>query len=128
MKALDTSVLLEVLHDSARAKALLKSLRGEELATTEINMFELEVLAGAGARASRPGRRNALDRLRQRLTVLPVTAEGVREARRFHQGAGSLDYRALIWGTLVAAGCGEFLTARRGAPPSKGSPFKLRLA
>ena len=44
MKGLDTPVLLAILHDQDGAKALLHSLRGEELATTEINLFELEQL------------------------------------------------------------------------------------
>ena len=57
MKALDTPVLLEILHDSPRVKELLKGLRGEELATTEINLFELRLLAVQGGRTSeRPGK------------------------------------------------------------------------
>ena len=67
MKALDTPVLLAMLHDAAGAKELLKSLRGEELATTELNLFELRALASEGPRAQRESRETALARLRRRV-------------------------------------------------------------
>ncbi|MGA8542217.1 MAG: PIN domain-containing protein [Thermoplasmata archaeon] len=128
MKALDTPVLLEILHDSPRVKELLKGLRGEELATTEINLFELRLLAVQGGRTQREARETALARLRRRITVLPVTAESVRAAGPYlTDKSSSRDFRALVWGTLAAAGCGEWITSRSFAPPKGGLPFKVRI-
>jgi predicted nucleic acid-binding protein len=128
MKALDTPVLLAILHDCPSAKELLKGLRGEELGTTELNMFELKVLAGEGARAVRESRETALARLRRRITVLSVTPDAVREAGCLLRGKRSiLDYQPLVWGTLVAAGCGEWITTKAYAPPKGSLPFKVRI-
>ncbi len=127
MKGLDTPVLLAILHDQASARALLRTLRGEELATTELNMFELSVLAAGGPRPERPSRETALARLRRRITVLPITADSVREAGRFVKVAARRpDYQALVWGTLAAARCAEWITTRRFAPPRGPLPFKVR--
>ena len=128
MKGLDTPVLLGILHDSPSAKDLLKGLRGEELATTELNMFELEVLASEGSRAEHARREAALARLRNRITILPVTGEAVREASRYLRGrAGRAGFLALIWGTLAAAGCGEWLTTQAYAPSKGPNAFKVRV-
>ena len=128
MKALDTPVLLSILHDAPSAKDLLKGLRGEELATTEVNMFELAALAAQGPRPQRESRETSLARLRRRITVLSVTGEAVREAGRFLRSKDPpLDYQALVWGTLSAAGCGEWITTRTHAPGRVGVPFKVRI-
>jgi predicted nucleic acid-binding protein len=127
MKGLDTPVLLAILHDSPPAQELLKGLRGEEIATTELNMFELGVLAAAAARRLRGARGVALARLRRRVTVLPIGADSVREAARCVKGNGLADYQSLVWGTLAAAGCAEWVTTRAFAPPKGAAPFKLRL-
>jgi predicted nucleic acid-binding protein len=128
MKGLDTPVLLTILHDSPSAKELLKSLRGEELATTELNMFELRTLAAEGPRAQRNGREDALARLRRRITVLSINADSVQGAGRFFKGSyRATDYQPLVWATLAAAGCGEWVTTRRYAPPKGTLPFKLRI-
>jgi hypothetical protein len=128
MKGLDTPVLLSILHDSGVAKELLKSLRGEELATTEVNLYELELLSALGARAQRAPRQTALARLRRRITVLPITPEATREAARLLRGKPPMhDYRPLIWGTLAAAGCAEWLTTRGHAPPKQGMPFRVKI-
>ncbi len=128
MKALDTAVLLAILHDSPSAKELLKSLRGEELATTELNIFELRTLAAEVPRPQRESRETALARLRRRVTVLPITPEAVRESGRFLKGKPrTADYQALVWGTLAAAGCSEWITARPFPPPKGILPFKVRI-
>jgi predicted nucleic acid-binding protein len=128
MKGLDTPVLVDILHDSARAKELLRGLRGEELATTELNMFELRTLAAEGPRAARASREAALVRLRRRITVLPITADSVREAGRCLKGRTTADFQPLVWGTLAAAGCGEWITTRPFAPAKGGAlPFKVRV-
>jgi predicted nucleic acid-binding protein len=128
MKGLDTSVLLTILHDTPSAKELLRTLRGEELATTELNMFELRTLAAEGPRAQRSGRETALARLRRRVTVLSITADSVQGAGRFYKGSyRAPDYQPLVWATLAAAGCGEWITMRKYAPPKGTLPFKLRI-
>ncbi|MGA8302531.1 MAG: PIN domain-containing protein [Thermoplasmata archaeon] len=127
MKGLDTPVLLAILHDSPPAKELLKGLRGEELATTEINIFELGVLAAAAPRRLRGGREATLSRLRRRLTVLAIGPESVREAARCAKGNSRADYQSLVWGTLAGAGCDEWITTRAFAPAKGVVPFKLRL-
>jgi hypothetical protein len=128
MKALDTPVLLEILHDGRLAKDLLKGLRGEELATTEANVFELEALSSEGPKGQRSARQSTISRLRRRMTVLPITADSVREAAGLLRVApAGWPYAPLVWGTLVAAGCGEWITTRAFAPSRGLLPFKVRL-
>jgi predicted nucleic acid-binding protein len=118
LKGLDTPVLLAILRDAPAARPLLKELRGEEVATTEINMYELYALAAAAPKRVRASRNAALHRLRRRITVLPITASAVEEAARL---AGPSNhhrpYEPLIWGALRAAGCGQWITTRTHAPP-----------
>ncbi len=128
MKGVDTPVLLALLHDAPSAKDLLKSLRGEEVATTELNLFELRALAARGLPAERGRREIALARLRRRITVLPVTAEAVAAAGRFLRAEGrATDYQALVWGTVAAAGCAEWITTRAFAPPKGRLPLKVKV-
>jgi predicted nucleic acid-binding protein len=128
MKGLDTPVLLGILHDTPAAKDLLKGLRGEELATTELNLFELALLASEGLPAQQNSREAALARLRRRLTVLPVTFESVERAARLPRAKGTAgSYHRLVLGTLAAAGCGEWITTKEFAPPKRALPFKLRI-
>jgi len=128
VRGLDTPALLEILHDTAVGRDLLKSLRGEELGTTELQMFELRAVAARAARGERALRETALARLRRRITVLPITAEAVNEAGRFLRAEGKpAGYPALVWGALAAAGCSEWVTTRAYAPPKGKLPFKVRL-
>jgi predicted nucleic acid-binding protein len=128
MKALDTPVLLELLHDSPAAKPLLKSLRGEELACTELNLYELEAIAAEGPKQQRSAREAALARLRRRVTVLPLTGDAAREAARLVRSRpGTSGYLPLAWGALVAAGCSEMITTRGFAPPKGTPPIKVRI-
>ncbi len=53
MKGLDTPVLLALLEGAAKPRALVRALAGEELATTEVNLFEIELL---GRRDKSPGK------------------------------------------------------------------------
>jgi hypothetical protein len=127
MKGLDTPVLLEILHGTPAARRLLKSLPGEELATTELNMFELHQVASQGSKTTRPARHKALVALRRRISVLPITSAAVDEVTR----GGSarplpLGYGPLVWGVLTAAGCGEWITTKTAAPPSGSTKFKVR--
>jgi predicted nucleic acid-binding protein len=119
VKGLDTPILLAILRDLPAARALLKELRGEEIATTEINLFELHTLARTAPRNLRASRIAALQRLRRRVTVLPVTAAAVEEAARLEGSTHEprRPYEPLIWGTLRAAGCDLWITTRSHAPP-----------
>jgi predicted nucleic acid-binding protein len=128
MKALDTPVLLDILHDAHGAKELLQSLHGEEIATTELNLFELRLVAAVGSGPARNLRENALAKLRRRLTVLPVTSDGVAAAGKYlGLSSRSGDSTALVWGVLSAAGCSEWITTKPYAPPKGKFPFRVRI-
>jgi predicted nucleic acid-binding protein len=128
MKGLDTPVLLEILHGTPRGRRLLKSLQGEELATTELNMFELYHVASQGPKPARPARQKALVALRRRISVLPITSGAADEVSRGGSSrplAGG--YGPLVWAALTAAGCGEWFTTRAAAPPKGATKLKVRI-
>lgn len=112
MKALDTPVLMELLRGRPSARSILRSLHGEELATTEVNLFELEAIVAAGPPRGREHRRAALERLRRKLTVLPL--DGRASAAAAALSAGRLDAARpsewLMLGTALAYGCSEWIT------------------
>ena len=112
MKAVDTGVLLALLEGSPKAREQLRRLRGTEVATTEANLLELGAIAAASPGRTRTNRLEVLERLRQRLTVLPVDARSSREASRLAGRAGDqLTPHVLgMLGALEAAGCQELLT------------------
>jgi len=118
VKGLDTPILVGILRDAPPTRPLLKELRGEELATTEVNLYELCLLAAQGPKGARPARLTAVQRLRRRMTVLPVTATAVEEAARLSMSTpGHRPYEPLIWATAKAAGCDLWITTRSHAPP-----------
>ncbi len=128
MKALDTPVLVGILHDAPFAKPLLRSLHGEEIATTELNIFELKRIAATGPRSVRSSREAALSKLRRRVTVLPVMPDSVAESTRFLTGEPRAnDHFALVWGVLVAAGCSEWITTKPYLPRGHKLPFRVRV-
>lgn len=112
MKALDTSLLLALLEGLPGSRELLRQLRGEELATTEVNFLELEYLVARGPERHRRSRRDAIMRLRRKITVLPVDARAVEAcARRLNKGAETAPpLVSAMLGALEAAGCSELLT------------------
>jgi predicted nucleic acid-binding protein len=119
MKALDTGVLLALLEGSGKAREVVRKLRGVEVATTEANLIELAYLA-AGTRRVTAARLGALEKLRQRITVLPIDARGGREAVQLVPGrrrplAPSV---AAMVGALRAAGCEELITDDGASVPS----------
>lgn len=126
MKAVDTGVLLGILEGEPFARNLVRALRGVEVATTELSMLELSLLADGGSSKGRTARRAAVERLRRKLTVLPFDARAVAEAARRasakHRGEGLL--RLAEWGALEAYGCEELFTRSRMAPGGKWR-FKL---
>jgi PIN domain len=128
VKGLDTPVLLEILHGTVASRRLLKSLQGEELATTELNVFELQHVASQGPKSARAGRQKTLVALRRRLTVLPITTASVDEvARNGPSRPLAAGYGPLIWATLTAAGCGEWITTRAAAPPKAATKLRVRI-
>jgi len=112
MKALDTPVLLALLAGEPKALALGRRWRGEELATTEMNLLELSELASRSARKGRASRSAAISRLRRRLTVLPIERAAIEEASR-RQIRGERHENLSILAMLAAlevAGCDELVT------------------
>ena len=112
MKALDTGVLLGLLEGSPKVRELLRKLRGSELATTEANLLELAYLAGVAQGKTRGARMAALERLRQRLTIVPIDRRAVHEATaQISKGSGRLAPTvAAMLGALEGAGAEELLT------------------
>jgi len=113
MKALDTSVLLALLEGDRSARDLVRKLRDVEVATTEANFLELAYLAGRGSPRVRGHRREALGRLRRKLTVLPIDPRAVTEAENcvIRGNAPSSPLLAGMLGALEAAGCDELFTS-----------------
>ncbi len=128
MKAVDTGVLLALLEGSSKAREAVRKLRGAEIATTEANLLELTSIAARGSGKIRAHRLEVLERLRQRLTVLPVDARSSREvARTSAKQAGRLaPLVAAMLGTLEAAGCEELVTDDR-ALAGGGWSFRVRV-
>jgi predicted nucleic acid-binding protein len=126
MKAIDTPVLLALLHGSPRARDQIRRLKGSELATTEANLLELIQLAALSPARARSERISALSRLRQRITVLPIDARATEAvAKRLSKGSSRAPLVSAMIGALEAYGCEELLTDR---PELLGPPgrFKLR--
>ncbi len=120
MKGLDTPVLLTILHDSPGARALARDLRGEEIATTELNIFELELIAGGVTKARGGQLRSTIDKLRRRLTVLPIDGSAVQAASALSaRGVEGSPLQLLMWGAVEHAGCSEWITTRPNAPKSR---------
>ncbi len=115
MKALDTSALLGLLEGDRAARGLVRQLRGVEVATTEANLLELTYLAAEGTSHARAHRREILERLRRRLTVLPIDARAVANAGRLlGRGAERRPPTVLaMMGALEAASCEELFTLDR---------------
>lgn len=129
MKALDTPVLLSVLRDRAKVRALLTSMAGHELATTEVNLLELELLARADASRGLEKRLAALERLRRRLTVLPIDERATRAASALARSAPRTTSPnvLLMLGAIEAASCSEWVTNRHGAELGVRGKVKVRV-
>ncbi|MGA3021611.1 MAG: PIN domain-containing protein [Thermoplasmata archaeon] len=112
MKGLDTSVLLALLEGEQGTRNLLTRLRGIELATTEVNLLELSYLSARGPPRTRAARRESLDRLRRKITILPIDSRAVEQAgRRLGKGSERTPPHVLaMLGALEANGCDELLT------------------
>lgn len=121
LRGLDTPVLLALLRGEGRVSSYLRKWEAEELCTTVVNLFELETIARADRSPGRERRLAALERLRRKLTVLPVDE---RSARLGAQEAAKGDPASappgtwLILGALIAAGCSEWISTREARFPA----------
>ena len=130
MKALDTPILLEILRGKPGATALLRSLSGEELATTELNLFELEQIARSESPRGLEKRLAAIERLRRRITVLPIDERAVASASVLSKGGPAAQAPAmarLMVGAAGASGCSEWLTSRGFAPAGGLGKLKVKV-
>jgi predicted nucleic acid-binding protein len=124
MRALDTPVLLDLLRGAPSARAVLRASGAEEVATTEVNLWELGRLASADGGAGRDRRLAALDRLRRKLLVFPVDASTVVAAGRSRDARFDRlsPISELILRTVENHGCTEWVTTREVARPGRLGP------
>lgn len=129
MKALDTPILLEILRGRTKARALLASLAGEELATTEVNMLELAMLAHADGPKGLERRLGALERLRRRLTVLAIDERATRAAAALARSGPKAAPTGLLLmlGAVESAGCSEWITVRGATGATVPGKVKVRV-
>lgn len=111
MKGLDSSILLGLLHGDPAVRSLLRRLEDVELATTEANLLELAWVAARTPTRLRH-RQEALERLRRKLTVLPLDARAVdRVSHQLIRGGPPIPLMiAAMLGALESAGCDELFT------------------
>ncbi len=126
MKGLDTSVLLGLLEGDRPSRALIDRLRGVEVATTEANLLELSLIAGHGPARLQRSRREVLERLRRKITVLPVDARSVElAARRLDRASAPVPPLVLaMLGALESNGCDELFVRE---PIRAGARWKLKV-
>lgn len=124
---LDTNVLIGLLEGQPWARSLLRASAGEELATTELNLFELDAVA---RRIGRPGREKRVataERLRRALSVIPIDDRVAKKAAEFAAAAPRVDPTTdLILAAMEVNGCSEWVTRRGLAVPRSGLHVKVR--
>ena len=115
MKGLDTSILLGLLHGDPAVRALLRRLEDVELATTEANLIELAWVASRGGAGGRH-RREAVERLRHKITVLPIDRVAVdRVSQQLARRGVSIPLSvAAMLGAFESASCDELFTREAG--------------
>ena len=130
MKGLDTPVLVALLRGNAAARRLVRSLTGEELATTEWNFFELEWLARANPSPGRVRRVASFEYLSRRLTVVSVVPYSVRVAfprsDRARSPPNEVSVLRLVLGALEANGASEWYTTKEWASATSPGRCKVR--
>jgi predicted nucleic acid-binding protein len=129
MKCLDTPILEDLLLGRPRVKRWLDKVESTEgeVATTELNMIELAVLAKAhGGGLNR--RLDALGALRRELTVLPMDAETYRAAISIlRKNAGGAPYPGLlVAASALAHGATVLLTDKKRALPRDLGTLKVQ--
>jgi predicted nucleic acid-binding protein len=128
VKGLDTPVLLEILEGRPSAQKLLQEFSGEEVGTTELNLFELAAIARSLGAPGLERRLAAVERLRRGLTVLPLDDRASRAAASKWRGKGQglSDATWLVFGALAANGCTEWITSRSAGFPNVPTKVRLR--
>lgn len=124
MKGLDTPVLLALLRGEPRIAPLIRKLSGEEVCTTTVNVFELEMIALGDRGPGRDRRGAALDRLLRKVTVLPVDERSAKiSAQEASKGGAPPGSPAswLVLGALIAGGCSEWITVREARFPNSST-------
>ena len=130
MKGFDTPVLLGLLRGDPVARQLVRRLQGEELATTEWNLLELEILARSDPTPGREHRRAALEKLRRRLTVLPIDQRAVAAVAGMRP-SGTLGHSLAVTAILAAMesrGCTEWFTDAKTARKAPRTRVKVQVA
>lgn len=125
MKALDTPLLVDLLRGRPSAWKFLDRHRAEELLTTEINLYELELMARRGPPAGRERRLAAVASLRRKLTVLPINDRATGLAIRGSSAGKSTIAEALMHSAAEAAGCGSWVTTRWGKVPRPAGGLRV---
>lgn len=113
MRGLDSPALIAILNGSEPGRALLDDLVGEEACTTEVNLFELETIALQAPARRRGERLAALERLRRRITVLPLDDASSRAAAALAR-SNSIGQPPSVWmmlGIFEANGCTSVVTS-----------------
>jgi predicted nucleic acid-binding protein len=129
VKALDTPALLALLEGRKEAEWILGEIAGGEVCTTEVNLFELEAAVLADRRADRTRRLAVLERLRRRISVLPLDDRASRAAARIIAGGkgATTATAALVLGSVSAGGATELLTTEAGRFQGASSAVPIRL-
>lgn len=109
MKALDTPVLLAFLRGRPSARKAIQAWSEDELATTELTLFDLEVAARTDPSPGKEHRLAALERLRRKVTVLPVDARASRWAAEARARYRMKPLTALALGVLETNGVTDWL-------------------
>lgn len=130
MKGLDTPVLLAILRGAPAAKKLVRTLAGEEIGTTEWNLYELEVLARKLPAGGRDRRLAVLEKLRRRIAVLPLDRRAV-QATLPRNNRATVDSHApilsLMLGAMEANGATEWFTSAEYAGVRSPGRCKVRV-
>lgn len=126
VKGVDSGVLRLLLEGDPQSKELLRQWRGVEIATTEATMLGLSADALDAPARLHASRRTALERLRRKITVLPIDRRAVTEASRrlTRPSRGAELLRLAEWGAFEASGCEEVFTF---SPPPPGK-WRVRVA
>lgn len=97
---LDTDILIDFLRDKKRAVTIVRTLRGENLATTAINAFEL-FWGGFKTKSQL----DSIERLLNSIIVLNTTRESMREAGNIASELDSRGAQVNVGDLLIAAIC-----------------------
>jgi hypothetical protein len=129
MKGLDTPVLLGLLHGDEAAVGMIRKLSGDELATTEWNLFELEAVNASGPVNGAIRRRRAIEKLRRRLVVIPIGSAAVQRAAAWLRREPRLrpDTTLLMLAAAEAQGCSEWITDRGASGKPSGCRMRLKV-